>query len=76
VRTILVGLGAAAGTFVLTAIILTVVDLYLAGHGRPSPRQLPFLVRGSVHLSVADAIALGLSAGIGALAMVWHARQR
>jgi len=74
VRSLLAGLGAAAVTFVVTAIAFAVLDLYLSGHGRPSPMQQSFMARGPVQLSVADAVALSLSAVAGTLVMVWRAR--
>lgn len=72
----MVGFAAAAGTFALAAIVFAVLDLYLVGHGRPSPLQQPFVMRDQIQLSVADAIALLVSILIGALAMVGHARRR
>ena len=52
------GAGLAFGIFV--AITLTVVDLYLAGHGRPQ-LGAPWLdvARVGIHLSLADVVFLG-----------------
>lgn len=63
-------------TFVVTAIVFAVLDLSLSGHGRPSPMQRPFMACGPAQLSVADAVALRLSAVAGTLVMVWRARHR
>ena len=76
VRTVLFGLAAIAGTFVVSAIALAVLDIYLTGHGRLSLTQRPFVARGPVQLSVADAIALGVSVSVGSIAMAWHSRHR
>jgi hypothetical protein len=73
---LIVGLAVAAGTFVVVAISFAVLDLYLAGHGRPSPLQQPFVMRGQIQLSVADAVALLVSGVTGVLAMVIYARRR
>ena len=52
-------LGAAFGVAVLVAIALTVVDLYLAGHGRPLiGRPWLDIEQLGVHLSRADVIFL------------------
>lgn len=57
---LVISLGAGVALGVLVAILLTVLDLYLAGHGR---RQLsaPWLDVASlgVHLSLADVLFLG-----------------
>ncbi len=67
-RRLLVGLAVGTATFVAAAIVLVILDLYLAGHGYPSPRNLPFLHRGPVQMSLADAIALSLAVVAGILA--------
>lgn len=72
IRSILVGLGAAATTFVLAAIGFAILDIYLSGHARPSPMKQMV----AAQTSVADVIALGMSVGAGALAIAWHSRQR
>jgi hypothetical protein len=72
IRTILIGLGAAAGTFILAAIGFAILDIYLSGHARPSPMKQMV----TANTSVADVIALGLSVVAGALAIAWHSRQR
>jgi hypothetical protein len=76
VRAIPAALGAAAGTFVVSAIGFAVLDLYLSGHGGASPSQQTFAARGFVQLSVADAVALGLSALVGMIVMISLARRR
>ena len=75
-RAILAGLGATAATFVVTALAFAVLDLYLSGHGRPSPMQQTFAARGFLQLSVADAVALGLSAIVGTVVIITTARHR
>jgi hypothetical protein len=75
VRSVLSGLGAAAGTFVVSAIGFAGLDLYLSGHGRPSPMQQTFAARGFVQISVADAVALGLSALVGTIVIISLARR-
>jgi hypothetical protein len=56
---LLVSLGAAFGAAVLVAIALTVVDLYLAGHGKPLlGRPWIDLDDVGVHLSRADVVFL------------------
>jgi hypothetical protein len=61
--------GLAVGVFV--AIALTVVDLYLAGHGRPL-LSAPWLdvARLGIHLSLAD--VLFLSAVVFGAGITWH----
>jgi len=56
---LLISLVAAFGVAVLVAIVLTVVDLYLAGHGKP-PLGRPWLDLDNVgvHLSRADVMFL------------------
>jgi hypothetical protein len=63
---LLVSLGAGVGVAVLAALILTVVDLYQAGHGQPLLSR-PWLEVSDlgVHLSRADIVFL-LAAVLGA----------
>jgi hypothetical protein len=68
---LLISLGAGVAFGVSVAIALTVVDLYIAGHGQ---RQLsaPFIdvARWGIHLSLAD--ILFLSAAVFAAAITWR----
>jgi hypothetical protein len=68
---LLASLSAAFGVAVLVAIALTVVDLYLAGHGRP-PLGRPWLDLDDVgiHLSRADIVFL--LAAVLAAAFTWR----
>ncbi|HEX5575915.1 MAG TPA: hypothetical protein VFX42_08590 [Gemmatimonadales bacterium] len=63
---LLVSLGAGVGVAVLAALVLTVVDLYQAGHGEPLLSR-PWLGVSElgVHLSRADVVFL-LAAVLGA----------
>ncbi len=74
-RGILFALTAAFATFVVAAIAFAVIDLYLTGHGRGSPMRHALIASGAVQLSVADAIALALSAVVGIATFV-GARRR
>lgn len=76
IRTILIGSAAAAGTFVVSAIVFAILDLYLSGHALPSPMKESFVSDGPFQMSVADAIALSLSAVMGVLVMVLYTRMR
>ena len=69
-RSVVVGLASAAAAFVLAAFALTLLDLYLSGHGRVSPSQTSFLAQGQVQLSVADAAALAFSVTVGLVAFL------
>ena len=62
---------AGLGGFVIAAIVLTILDLYLAGHGLRalSERRLLDAPQFGIHLSVSDGLALALG-GIAALAVV------
>ena len=65
---LLVSLGTGLGVAVLVALVLTILDLYLAGHGIP-PIGRPWLdvEQLGIHLSRADVMFLGaavLGAGI------------
>jgi hypothetical protein len=71
VRALVAGLAAAAATFVVAAIVLTVVDIYLAGHGLPRPMQR----RLSAQTNVADVIVVSLSAVVGVVVVVRHLRR-
>ena len=61
--------GAAFGGFVAGALLLTLLDLYLAGHSIEPLGNRPLLDVDAlgIHLSVADSLALGLG-GIAAMA--------
>ena len=67
----MVSLGAGLAFGLLVAIALTVVDLYLAGHGR-RPLSAPLLDVPplGIHLSLADVLFLG-AAVLGA-AITWR----
>jgi hypothetical protein len=68
---LLVSLGAGLGAAVLVALALTIVDLYLAGHGQPLLSRPWLDVEGlGVHLSRADAVLL-LAAVLGS-ALTWR----
>ena len=68
---LLVSLGVGLGVAVLVAMALTVVDLYLAGHGQPRLGRPWLDVEGlNVHLSRADVVFL-LAAVLGA-AVTWR----
>jgi hypothetical protein len=71
IRSILVGLAAAAGTALIVVVGLTILDMDLSGHGRPNPLRVPV----GPHTSVADLILLGLSLAAGVVAG-WKALQR
>jgi hypothetical protein len=60
---------AGLGSAIVVAISLTVVDLYLAGHGL-RPLSTPWLdwAAGGVHLSLADVVFLGAAALAAAIA--------
>ena len=68
---LLVSLGAGVALAVLVALVLTVVDLYQAGHGQPLLSR-PWLevAKLGVHLSRADIVFL-LAAMLGA-ALTWR----
>jgi len=70
--------GAAIGGFLIGALILTGVDLYIAGHGQQAlgARRLLDADAVGVHLSLADGLAIGLAfiAALGAAIAV--SRQR
>jgi hypothetical protein len=70
-RAILVGLAAAVATLVVAAVGFAILDIYLSGHGRPSPMKQPV----GPHTSMADIIALGLCLAAGLVAG-WKAFQR
>ena len=71
----LVSLAAGIGTALVTAVALTVLDLYLTGHALGTvARPLLDLPALGVHLSIADAILLGAAAL--AAALTWHFRSR
>jgi hypothetical protein len=63
---LLVSLGAGVGVAVLAALVLTVVDLYQAGHGQPLLSR-PWMEVSDlgVHLSRADVVLL-LATALGA----------
>lgn len=72
---LLVSLGAGFGCGVLVAITLTVLDLYLTGHGQqPLGRPWLDLEQLGVHLSRADVVFL-LAAVLGA-GFTWHRTAR
>jgi hypothetical protein len=69
--------GAAFGGFVAAALLLTLVDLYLAGHSIEPLGNRPLLDVDAlgIHLSVADGLALGLAviaAMAAGLAIRWR----
>jgi hypothetical protein len=72
---LLVSLGAGLAFGVLVALVLTVADLYLTGHGYRS-LGAPFLDAPAVgvHLSLADVLFLG--AVVLAAAMTWRSMTR
>jgi hypothetical protein len=74
-RSIFFGLGAAVATFFVAAIFFAVLDIYLTGHGRWSLMQHQLVARRAVQLSVADAVALALSAAAGVIAFVGSLRR-
>jgi hypothetical protein len=68
---LMVSLGAGLGGAVLVALALTMVDLYLSGHGQPLLGRPWLDVEGlGVHLSRADAVLL-LAAVLGS-ALTWR----
>lgn len=69
-RAIVLALGAAFATFAVAAICFAILDIYLAGHGRASPMQQMLISRPGARLSVADAIALAVSAVVGGITFV------
>jgi hypothetical protein len=71
VRRLLISLGAGLAFGVLVAIVLTAVDLYLAGHGR-RPLSAPWLdvTQPGIHLSLAD--VLFLTAVVFVAAITWR----
>jgi hypothetical protein len=72
---VLVSLGAGAAFGVLVAIVLTIVDLYLSGHGRrPLGAPLFDWPAWGIHLSLADIIFLG--AAVLAAGITWHRTAR
>ncbi len=73
-RALLAGIGAGVAGFIAAAIALVILDLYLSGHGYPSPRSLAFMHRGPIQLSLADAIALTVGLVIGVWVMVRQGR--
>lgn len=69
--------GAAFGGFVTGALLLTLLDLYLAGHSIEPLGNRPLLDVDAlgIHLSVADGLALGLAviaAMAAGLAIRWR----
>jgi hypothetical protein len=68
---LLLSFGAGAGSAVLVAVVIAVVDLYLTGHGL-TPLNAPLLdwPAGGVHLSLADILFLG--AAVLAAAITWR----
>ena len=75
VRRLIAALLAAAGAFIVSAIVLAITDIYLSGHGMQTLGSRPLLVIESVgvQMSVADGIAF---AAAGVAAFVTLARQR
>jgi len=61
-RSLALGFGAAVVTFVLAALVLTVVGLYQSGHGRRAWTDTDLVVGHGVALSVADTICLAIAA--------------
>jgi hypothetical protein len=68
---LLLSFGAGMGSALVVAIAITVVDLYLAGHGMES-LNTPLLdwPAGGIHLSLGDVIFLGAAAL--AAAITWR----
>jgi hypothetical protein len=68
---LLLSFGAGIGSALFVAIAITVVDLYLTGHGMV-PLDAPLLdwPAGGIHLSLADVIFLGAAAL--AAAITWR----
>jgi hypothetical protein len=68
---LLLSFGAGVGSAVVVAIAITIVDLYLAGHGM-APLNAPLVnwPAAGIHLSLADAIFLGAAAL--AAAITWR----
>ena len=60
---LLLSFGAGVGSAVVVAIAITIVDLYLAGHGM-APLNAPLVTwpAAGIHLSLADVIFLGAAA--------------
>ena len=77
-----VAIGGAAFGFVAGALLLTLLDLYLAGHSIEPLGNRPLLNHDAlgIHLSVADSVALGLAViaatVAGRLAGAWKSRGR
>lgn len=68
---LLLSFGAGMASAVVVAIVIAVVDLYLAGHGLPVlSRPLLDWAAGGIHLSLAD--VLFLSAAVLAAAITWR----
>lgn len=66
---LLLSLLAGLGSAIVAAIALAIVDLYLTGHGYPSPRA-PLVDWPGIHLSLADMIFLATAAL--AAAITWR----
>ena len=70
VRRIMLTLSVGAATVVLSAIIITIIDLYLSGHGHGGlTQEYPTWSAAGVHLSIGDIIMLG--AAFLAVALTW-----
>ncbi len=68
---LLLSFGAGVGSALVVAIAITVVDLYLTGHGMaPLNEPLVNWSAGGIHLSLADIIFLGAAAL--AAAITWR----
>jgi hypothetical protein len=68
---LLLSFGAGVGSAVVVAIAITIVDLYLTGHGlEPLNAPLVDWPAGGIHLSLADMIFLGAAAL--AAAITWR----
>jgi hypothetical protein len=61
-RSVLLGVSAAVGTFILGALALAVLGISQSGHGRQAWTDTRVIDGGGVHLSLADVIALALAA--------------
>lgn len=63
---------AALGGFVVAAVVLALLDIYLTGHGSRALGQRPVLDVNAigVHLSVADIIALAIAILVATVASV------
>jgi hypothetical protein len=66
-----VSIFAGIGAAVVAALVVTVVDLYLTGHGRASiTREVITWAQAGVHLSIGDLAMLTTLIAVAALA--WH----